>query len=161
MEALLAPDEESPKRETPIAVGVTHLSTITNTYHSPISDQARFTDLQSDEVLKGWICEHGTKQIREEIPDFSKSWLSKATSLIWTACDRIESRGDHPDIISIAQELQESQRLEQVGGAAAVMVGHQTWAVVNSAIHKLRSLYQKREDARIGKGLEDGTLTRG
>jgi hypothetical protein len=160
MDNTLTPEEESPKRETPTAMGATQLSTTTHTYHSPLANQARFTDPQSDEILKGWICEHGTKQVREEIPDFSKSWLSNATSLIWTACDRIESRGDHPDIITITQELQEAQLLEQVGGVAAVMVGHQSWPVVNSAISKLRTLYQKREDARIGKGLKEGTLTR-
>jgi hypothetical protein len=158
MEALLSPDEESPKRETPAGTGVTHLSTTTNTYHSPIANQARFTDQQSDEILKGWICEKGTKQVREEIPDFSKTWLSNATSLIWTACERIESRGDHPDIITIANELEEAQLLEQVGGAVAVMVGHQTWPVVNSAIRKLRSLYKKREAAKIGKELAEGFL---
>jgi len=158
MEALLAPDEESPKRETPTAMGVTHLSTAPHTYHSPIVNQARFIDPQSDEILKGWICEHGTKQVREEFPDFSKNWLSNATSLIWTACETIESRGDHPDIITINQELQESQLLGQCGGASAIMVGHQVWAVVSSAIRRLRSLHRKRESARIGKKLADGLL---
>ena len=160
MEALLSPDEESPKRETPTPMGVTHLSTTNHTYHDLLANQARFTDPQSDEILKLWICEHGTKQIREEFPDFSPQCLSYATSLIWGACERIEGRGDRPDIITITQELQERNLLEQVGGAVAVMVGHQTWAVVNSAIGKLRSLYQKREDARIGKELLEGTLTR-
>jgi hypothetical protein len=160
MEALLSPDEESPKRETPTPMGVTHLSTTNHTYHDLLANQARFTDPQSDEILKLWICEHGTKQIREEFTDFSTNWLGKASSLIWTACETIESRGDHPDIITITQELQERNLLEQVGGAAVVMVGHQTWAIVNSALHKLRFLYEKREDARIGKGLEEGTLTR-
>jgi len=129
-------------------------------YQNPSANQARFTDQQSDQILKSWICEHGTKQIREEFQDFSPKCLSYATSLIWGACERIEGRGDHPDIITITQELQERNLLEQVGGAVAVMVGHQTWAVVNSAIGKLRSLYQKREDARIGKELMEGTLTR-
>jgi hypothetical protein len=130
-----------------------------STYQNPSANQARFTDPQADEILKGWICEHGTKQIREEYPDFSPKCLSYAASLFWRACERIEGRGDHPDIITITQELQERNLLEQAGGAAAVMVGHQTWAVVNSAIGKLRSLYQKREDARIGKELMEGTLT--
>lgn len=158
METLISPEEESLKRETPTAMGVTHLSTTTHTYHDLIANQARFTDPQSDEILKGWICEHGTKQILEETPDFSPKCLSHATSLIWEACERIESRGDHPDIITITQELQEAQLLEKVGGAVTVMVGHQTWPVVNSAIRKMRSLYQKREAARIGKGLEEGNL---
>jgi hypothetical protein len=140
-------------------MGVTHQSTTNHTYHDLLANQARFTDTQSDEILKGWICEYGTKQVREEIPDFSKTWLSNATSLIWTACERIESRGEHPDIITITQQLQEAQLLEKVGGAAAVMVGHQTWHVVNSAIRNLRSLYQKREVAKIGKELVEGILT--
>lgn len=159
MEALLSPDEESPKRETPTAMGVTHLSTTNHTYHDLLANQARFTDPQSDQILKGWICEHGTKKVKEEISDFSKTWLSHATSLIWTACERIESRGDHTDIITIAKELEEAQLLEQAGGRAAVMVGHQTWPVVNSAICKLRSLYQKREVAKIGKELVEGLLS--
>ena len=129
-------------------------------YQNPSIYQARFTDQQSDQILKSWICEHGTKQIREEFQDFSPKCLSYATSLIWGACERIEGRGDHPDIITITQELQERNLLEQVEGAVAVMVGHQTWAVVNSAIGKLSYLYQKREDARIGKELLEGTLTR-
>jgi hypothetical protein len=158
METLLTPEEESPKRETPTPMGVTHLSTTTHTYHSPIANQARFTDPQSDQILKGWICEHGTKQIREETPDFSPKCLSHATSLIWEACERIEGRGDHPDIITITQELQERNLLEQVGGAVAVMVGHETRPVVNSAIRKMRSLYQKREAARIGKELNEGVI---
>ena len=158
MDALLTPDKESPKRETPTAMGATQLATTSKTYHSPIANQVRFTDPQSDEILKGWICEHGTRQVREDFPDFSKTWLSNATSLIWTACDRIESRGDHPDIITITQELQEAQLLDQVGGVAAVMMGEQTWPVVNSAIRKLRSFYQKRETAKIGKELVEGTL---
>ena len=160
MQTLLTPDEESLKRETPVGAGATHQWTTSHTYHSPIANQARFTDPQSDEILKGWICEHGTTQVREEFPDFSKAWLSEATSLIWTACEEIEARGDAANIITITEELQEAQLLERVGGVAAVMVGHHAWAVVNSAIRKLRSLYQKREDARIGKGLEEGTLTR-
>ena len=158
METLLTPEEESPKRETPTPMGVTHLSTTTHTYHSPIANQARFTDPQSDQILKGWICEHGTKQIREETPDFSPKCLSHATSLIWEACERIEGKGDHPDIITITQELQERNLLEQVGGAVAVMVGHETRPVVNSAIRKMRSLYQKREAARIGKKLNEGVI---
>jgi len=158
MDTILTPDEGSPKRETPAPTGVTHLSTTNHNYHTTFVNQARFTDPQSDQILKGWICEHGTKQIREETPDFSPKCLSYATSLIWEACERIEGRGDHPDIITINQELQESQLLEQCGGAAAIMVGHQVWAVVSSAIRRLRTLHRKREAARIGKGLEEGNL---
>ena len=79
--------------------------------------------------------------------------------MIWTASENIENRSDHPNIITIANELEEAQLLEKVGGRVAVMVGHQTWPVVNSAIRKLRSLFQKRESAKIGKELADGILT--
>jgi hypothetical protein len=128
-------------------------------YQNPSANQARFTDPQSDEILKGWICEHGTKQVREEFPDFSTNWLSHATSLICKACERIENRGDHPDIITITDELAQKDMLKQVGGPASITHGDKTWAVVDSAVQKLRKLYQKRESAKIGQDLAAGILT--
>ena len=160
MQTLLTPDEESPKRETPTCeIGATHQWTTSQTYHSPIVNQARFTDQQSEKIVKEWICEHGTKQIREEYQDFSQAWLSRDTKLIWTASEDIEKRGDNPNIITITQELQEAHLLEQVGGAGAILVGHHSWPVVNCAVNKLRFLCQKREASRIGKELSEGLLS--
>lgn len=155
-----APKEIPPwkKKETPAQTGASQLTDTSYSYHKPIANQARFTDSQSDEIIKRWICEHGTKQIREEFTDFSQTWLSRDTSLIWKACEKIESRCEHPDIITITQELRESQLLEQVGGVSAIMLDHHSWAVVKSSIHKSRSLYQKREAAKIGRELHEGIL---
>jgi hypothetical protein len=50
--------------------------------------------------------------------------------------------------------------MDQIGGVSAIAHGKHVWPVVESAISKLRSLYQKREDTRVGKGLWEGVLTR-
>jgi len=158
METLLNKKEESPKRETPTAMGAARQSTTTNTYHDHIEDQVRFTDPRSEEVMRGWLCQHGTKQIHEEFPDFSSIWLSQGNSLIWKSCEKIESRGETPDIISITNQLRADGQLTRAGGAKAILPSHETWAVVRSAINSLRSLYQKREVARIAEKLSQGTL---
>jgi hypothetical protein len=158
MDALLTPEEESPKRETPALTGATHQWNSSHTYHSPTANQARFTDPRSEDVVRGWICQYGTKQIREEFPDFSPTWLSQSNSLIWRSCEKIESRGGNPDIISITNQLREDGQLALAGGAVVILPSHETWSVVQSATTSLRSFYRKREVARIGKGLEDGNL---
>jgi len=157
-EGLPKKSESSTKEETPALTGALALSTTPHIYHSPIDNQARFTDPQSAETLRCWICEHGTKQIKDEVPDFSRNWLSRGTSLIWTACEAIEGRGDRLNIITITKELEDAKVLEQAGGVSAVIVTYQSWHVVTSAIDRLRSLHQKREAARIGKQLADGFL---
>ena len=160
MEAILTPkiEEESQKRETPAGTGATPLTTTTHTYHSAVPNQARFTDQRSEDVVRGWLCQHGTKQIREEFPDFSQTWLNQSNSLIWKSCEKIEGRGDNPDICTITFQLREDGQLAMAGGAEVILPSHETWAVVQSAISSLRSLHQKKEVARIGKEMLEGFL---
>jgi hypothetical protein len=161
MEAILTPkiEEESQKRENPVGTtGSTHQWTASQTYQSTIPNQERFTDQRSEDVVRGWLCQHGTKQIREEFPDFSQTWLNQSNSLIWKSCEKIEGRGDNPDICTITIQLREDGQLALAGGAEVILPSHETWAVVQSAISSLRTLHRKKEVARIGKGLEEGYL---
>jgi hypothetical protein len=165
MEAILTPDEGSPKRETPAGTGVTHLSTTNHTYHEPLANQARFTDQQSDEIAQRWILNHGTTKISEELWGFNPEWLSPHGMMIWRAALTLEKKGQSANSVTIPDMIEELGQLNQFNSKAdiiqlAVDGSLDSWGVVESALNKLRKLYQFREDARIGKGLLEGTLCR-
>jgi hypothetical protein len=165
MEALLTPDEESPKRETPTAMGVTHLSTTNHTYHDPLANQARFTDRQSDEIAQGWILNHGTTKISEEFLNFNPEWLSRHGFMLWRAALSVEKDGQNANPVTIPDRIEEQGLLNQFNCKPDIIKlaldrNLDTWGVAESALHKLQKLYEIREDARIGKGLLEGALTR-
>ena len=160
MIAAPAQEAEAPKRETPVGAGATQeTSELRTSYPKPSQAQERFTDPRADGIIKGWLCHSGTTRIRQEAPDFSPKWVSRQTACIYELSLKVEARGDNPDIVTITQAAIEAGRLEEAGGPANITPGHDVWEVVQSSIDSLRKYYQKREGAKIGEGLKEGTVT--
>ena len=152
-------EAQAPQRETPIGVGATQeTGELRTSYPKPSPAQERFTDPRADGIIKGWICQYGTTRIRQEAPDFTPKWLSRQTACIYDGCRTVEDRQQHPDIVTITRAVAEAGRLEEAGSAANIMPGQDVWEVVQSSIDSLRKCYHKREAAKIGKGIEEGTI---
>jgi hypothetical protein len=125
---------------------------------NPMKNSGRFTDERADQIIRGWICAHGTTRILQEVQDFTCSWLSRQTASIYEGCRSVEAQGKHPDIINITGALTEAGMLEKAGGTAAIIPGQDIWEVVKSSIDSLRACCQRKEAARIGEELANGIL---
>jgi len=160
MIATPAQEAQAQKRETPVGAGATQeTSELPKAYITPAPAQGRFTDPVSDEIIKGWLCQNGTTYILEQAPDFLQAWVSRQTACIFEACRQVEGFGDNPNIITITDALRMKGRLQEAGGASNIVPGNESWAVVQSALDKLRACYQQKQAAIIGKGLSEGTVT--
>ncbi len=118
-----------------------------------------FTDPRAAEIVGKEICTNGTSRIRERFPSFHEEWLPHREAILYRHARSIEDRAEPCNIITLARSLDDSGELDEVGGPAEILPHSESDEIVWSAVQSIQTLWQKREAARIGKELTQGTIT--
>jgi len=115
-----------------------------------------FTDPQSEEVVRGWICSNGVERLLETIPGLKGTGFSQQLRTIYNAACEIEEAGNKVNNLSLFDHLLKQGLLEKAGGAANLLPGHDTWTTAEFALFKLKECHQKRVVADTAKKMAAG-----